>query len=140
MINVGDILAVLRLRDEMSPALAVATSNINQAGKSFQATGTLLKQGGTALTLGVTAPIVAASAASLKFAGDFEAAMTRLVPLAGVSSGELDGVKQHILDLAPAVGIGPNALAVAMTKVSSPVADTKVALSILDIAAKGSAA
>src|SRR6185436_2567381 len=46
----------------------------------------------------------------------------------------------HILDLAPAVGIGPQALADAMTKISSTVADTSVALEILDISAKGSAA
>lgn len=140
MINVGDLLAVLRLRDEMTPALNTAIQNVEKAASSVRSTGASLTQAGTALSIGITAPLVAAAGASLHFSSEFETSMTRLVSLAGVSKGELAGVKQHILDLAPAVGIGPNALAAAMTKIASTVSDTKVGMEILDIAARGSAA
>jgi len=132
-INIGSLIGMISLDDQGSAAIKSFQNNLQKAGSSFS-------QAGTALSVGITAPLVAAAGASLMFSSKFETTMTRLVSLAGVSQQELAGVKQHILDLAPAVGVGPQALAEAMTKISSTVSDTKVALEILDMAAKGSAA
>ncbi len=147
MVTVGDLLAVLRLRNEMSGELDKARKDLGdfgeQAGMStYQLTlfGRGLRQAGTITTSAFTVPILGAGAAAIKFGGDFESVMQRTVSLAGVSKDELDGVKKAILDLAPAVGIGPVELAEAMYTVSSTVDDTKTALEILTISAKGSAA
>lgn len=147
MITVGDLLAILKLQDEMSPAVEgvrTAMGNLDESSKmtSYQITllGRGMREAGTLMTGALTVPIVAAATAIIKFGGDFESTTAKLTSLAAVQKGELDGVKQHILDLAPAVGIGPVALADAMYRISSTVADTKVAMEILDIAAKGSAA
>ncbi len=190
MITIADLLAVLKLQDDMSAGLVQASANLNAvaaqmtqqlnaitqsanqtaaalaggggaggagggggaagaagaAGNAFNQTAyqtTLLGRGMQEAGLfmsGFTAAVVFAGKAVIDFGGDFESTTTKLVSLAGVTKSELEGVKQHILDLAPAVGIGPNALAEAMYTVSSVVQDTATALSILDIAAKGAAA
>jgi len=147
MISVGDLLAVLRLRDEMSPALNQAAQNVTQFGggtstAAYQLTllGRGFREAGVLMSSAFTVPIVAATAATFKFGGEFEAATTRLVSLAGVSKEELGGVRDRILELGPATGIGPNALAEAMYKVSSTTRDTSVGLEILEVAAMGSAA
>jgi TP901 family phage tail tape measure protein len=131
-INVGILEAILKLRDTMSPDLKIAARNLDQIESAVSSAGQSL--------LPFSAAIAGAGAASLAFSANFETVMTRLVSLAGVSQAELGKVRQHILDLAPVVGIGPQALAEAMTVVSSTVSDTNTALQILDTAAKGSAA
>ena len=145
--SVGEIEAVLKLRDEMSAKLREASGALAKFGGDAQTTdaklsafGSSATAAGTALSLGITAPILAAAGASLYFSGQFESTMVKLHTLAGVLSEDMTRVKDHILDLAPAVGIGPQALALAMTKISSTVSDTTTALEILDISARGSAA
>ena len=146
MVNVGDLLAVLRLRDELSPAVTTATASLgrlnNSAGMtSYQMTllGRGLREAGVLATGMFTVPILGAAAAAIKFGGDFEEATTKLVSLAGVSQDELEGVRQKLLDMAPAVGVGPVALAEGMYAVSSTVSNTSVALKILESSAKLSA-
>lgn len=133
MINIGTLTGRIELEDSASSAIVALGNNLTAAGRSFSSAG-------SALSIGITAPLVAAAGASLMFSSNFEASMTRLVSLAGTSADQLENVKQHILALAPATGVGPQALADAMTKVSSTVTDSKVALEILDMAARGSAA
>lgn len=147
MITIGDLLAILRLRDEMSPAMANASETVKTFGNTSNASAyqlTLLGRGlreAGALATGVfTVPIAGAAAAVVHFGGDFEEVMSRTVSLAGVTQQQLAGVKQHILDLAPTVGIGPVELAKAMYAVSSTVEDTNVAMQILDRSARLSAA
>lgn len=133
MIDIGVLAGKITLDDQGSVALKAFAGNLSDIGGSLTAAG-------SSLTLGITAPLVAAAGASLLFSSNFEATTTRLVSLAGVASNELAGVREHILDLAPAVGVGPQALADAMMKISSTTRETGVALEILDISAKGSAA
>lgn len=131
--NIGTLTGYINLEDQLSPALSLAQRNLQSFGSSMTGAG-------LALTAGITAPLTVAAAAAVSFSSTFKASMVRLVSIAGVLPHELADVKQHILDLAPAVGIGPQALAKAMTKVSSTVSDTKTALEILDIAAQGTKA
>lgn len=145
--DLPDITGRIVLTDEYSAPLAnVAKSSasigsaFDDMGKKLSSVGDNLSKIGGQLALGISAPLAAAATAALTMSGTFEASMTRLTSIAGVSSNELEMVKEHILDLAPAAGIGPQALAEAMTKVSSTVSDTNVALSILDIAAQGTKA
>lgn len=95
---------------------------------------------GRALSLNVTAPIVAASVASLKFASDFEGDMTKISTLSGgISKSDLPALKKSILDLGPAVGIGPDALAKAMLVITSTGLDATHGMEVLKESAKGAA-
>lgn len=172
MITVGDLLAVLRLKDDLSGPMAAAAATaassssgiasslggiggaaagagagmegfgLSTAAGARQLTflGRGLSQVGQLMTASFTVPIVGAAVASSKMSAEFETATTRLVSLGNVGSDQLSMVRDKILELAPATGIGPLALADAMMKVSSTTENTNTALSILEIAAKGSAA
>ena len=145
--TVGDLLAILRLRDEMSAGVENARRSVRglaeDAGMTtYQLTlfGRGLRQAGTLVTSAFTAPIIAAGAAAIKFGGEFEAVMSKTSSIGGIAAEELENIKKAVLDLAPAVGVGPIELAEAMRSISSTVTDSKVALEILEVAAKGSAA
>lgn len=139
-VDVGTVKGTITLEDQFSSTLKVVQANLKATAGQLNSMGDSFSKAGRAMAMGITAPLVAASGASLLFSGTFEESMSRLVSLAGVSKSELTKVKDTILELAPTVGIGPQALADAMTVVSSTVSDTRVALDILKIAAKGSAA
>src|SRR5688572_14676333 len=138
--NVATLTGTLELDDKFSTGMDRALLRLDGASKKAERLGQNLSGAGRSLSIGLTVPLVAAAGASLAFSGTFDQSMQRLVSIAGVGKEELAGVKQAILDLAPAVGVGPQALADAMTKVSSTVSDTKTALSILEIAAQGTKA
>lgn len=138
-LNVGTLFGYLELDDQLTPALRLAGTQMDAAGKKLETLGAGVSKLGSAL-LPMSVAITAGSAASLMFSANFEASMTRLVSLAGVGADEIAGVREEILKMAPAVGIGPQALADAMTKISSTVSDTKTAMSILNIAAQGTKA
>ncbi len=82
---------------------------------------------------------MAAGGIALKFASDFEASTTKLVTLSGLSVGQMQQMKQAVLDLAPTVGIGPRALSDALLVVTSTGFQGAEAMEILSIAAKSSA-
>lgn len=138
--NIGTLTGVLEIDDRATGSLNLFLTKLQTTGDKAATLGTNLTNVGNKLTLGLTAPILAAGAASLSFSSKFEAAMTRLVSVAGVADGELQMVRDRILELSPQTGVGPLALAEAMTKVSSTVDNTTTALEILEMAAKGSAA
>lgn len=138
-LSVGTLSGYLELEDRLSPALRLAERNLATTGAKLDDLGGSLRSVGSDL-LPLSAGLLAAGGASSVMAATFDASMTRLVTTAGVADDEIDGVREHILALAPAAGIGPLALADAMMKVSSTVDNTATALSILDIAAQGTKA
>lgn len=72
------------------------------------------KAAGRSLTHHVTLPIVAAGAASIKLAYDFDRTFEMMVGLAGVAGKEVDGLKEKVLDMASQVGKSPLELAKAL--------------------------
>ncbi len=71
---------------------------------------------------------------------EYEETLARTVGLTSLTREEVDKVKDSIEALAPAVGIGPNALADAFYFAVSAVGDTDKALRILDSSSRASAA
>jgi TP901 family phage tail tape measure protein len=118
---------------------AEAQAHMHQALDAARAKATALSDVGRLMTVGITAPIVGASTAALHFAADFETSMTRVHTLSGVSTGDMQMMKQAILDMAPAVGIGPNELAKAMLFVTSTGIKGAAAVDILRRSAEASA-
>lgn len=128
-VAVGQVRKELRQSGEDAKPLEVSLSKIASSATSL----------GTMLTASVTAPIAAAATAALKFDMDFEAAMTRVHTLSGIGKNEIAGMRQAILDLAPAVGIGPGELAKALLAITSTGLKGKEALEVLTVSAKASA-
>lgn len=99
-----------------------------------------LTQVGKNMTKFVTLPILAAGAASVKMAVDFEKSMTQIQALAGQSRGQVSEWSKEIIALAPKVGRGPQELAEALYFVASSGVDVSKAMEIVEISAKAAAA
>ncbi len=146
MINIGTLLAVLKLQNNMQPAIQTANQQIAQVGtnaglSAFQLTllGRGLREVGVLATAAFTVPIVGAAEATLDFSSKFETAMTRVSTLAGASSQEVASLRQQVLDLGPATGIGPAKLAEGLFVLESYGQRGAVAMQTLEVAAKMSA-
>lgn len=139
-LEVSPIKGRVELEDDYSSRLSMIGGELEAFGKKADKIGSSLTDMGKILSVGVTVPLVAATTASTVFSSEFDDSMRRLVSIAGVSQDELEGVKQHILALAPASGIGPQKLAEAMTVVSSTMSNTTAAMEVLDVAAQGTVA
>lgn len=138
-VSVGEVFATLKLRDELSAALTVAGRNLEAFGTKAQAVGARLEAVGGGLALRLTAPIVAASTAALKFSTDFDAAMLKVSTIAAESAESMGKVRKAVLDLAPQVGVGPKALAEGLLVVESTGLKGAIALDVLKRSAQASA-
>ncbi len=106
---------------------------------NFTSLGEKATRLGLVMTAAITAPIVGAGYAAVKFSTDFEQTMTKVVTLSGVSEEQMLKFRDAILDMAPAVGRGPNELAKALLVVTSTGIRGGEALEILKESAKASA-
>jgi len=102
-------------------------------------TSRAMKSMGRNLTLYVTAPILAAGAASVKLGATFESTLTKMNTLVGVSREELIKFRKEIIALGPSVGRGPVELADALFAITSAGQRGTQALDTLEKAAKASA-
>ncbi|QXC59327.1 phage tail tape measure protein [Aquihabitans sp. G128] len=94
---------------------------------------------GSKFTRNVTLPVLAGATAATKLAVDFESSFTQMQTLAGVTGDEVEGLKQHVLDLAKETGRSPDELAKGLYFIRSAGIDGATALDVLDASAKGAA-
>lgn len=90
--------------------------------------------------LGIAGAAGAAGVASVKMAGDFQQATTKLVTSAGESHAQIDMVRKGILDMAGQVGVSADELASAMYTVESGGRHGAEGLQVLRAAAEGAKA
>lgn len=113
------------------------TSNI---GGYMRNLGMQISGVGAALTLGITAPLVLVGRQATMASVEFEAALSRMEGLVGVSKKEVAEFKKEILDLSSVTGKGPIELAKAMEFITGSGMKGAVALETLNISAKAGAA
>lgn len=92
---------------------------------------------GKALSFGLVGAGVAVGAASLKLGTDFQESTTQLVTGAGETEDNLAKIRSGLLQMAPAVGMGPDALAKAMFLVESAGFHGAQGLQVMKAAAEG---
>ena len=95
---------------------------------------------GDKMTAGVTLPMVAAGGAAVKLGIDLDTTFSRMVGLAGVPAGEIDGLKESVLGLAGETGRAPQELADALYDAASAGLTSAQAMDAVEIAARGAAA
>lgn len=93
-----------------SPMVAIG-KDMQEAGQKIQGVGKGLSSFGSTMTRSVTAPIVAAGAAAVKLASDFESAMAKLNSIADTTSVPLEELERQIMSLSDATGIAASELA-----------------------------
>jgi TP901 family phage tail tape measure protein len=123
--------------------LASAFVRIRPEGALFKSeadsiiSGGLMGGGAKLAIAGVTALIVGAGLAATKLAANYQTATTLLVTGAGESEKSIGLVRDGLLAMAPAVGMGPIALAKAMFMVESAGFHGAAGLLVMKAAAEG---
>lgn len=93
---------IYNMRMEMEKAQSNAIlwgDSMKQSGEKMQALGDKIGKVGTALTLGVTTPIVAAGTYAVKSAIDFESAFTGVTKTVDGTTTQLNTLRQGIIDM-----------------------------------------
>ena len=130
-----------RAGQSMGASLAANLSrSATGIGKSLANIGQGLTSAGRGLTMGLTLPLVAAGGATAKLASDFEATMSTIVGLVGVSREQVDQWSKDLIELGPKVGKSPQQLAEALFFVTSAGFRGSEAIDVLTASAKASAA
>lgn len=104
---------VAKLQSELrkNSPLAAIGKDMQEAGDKIQSAGRGLSSFGSTMTRSVTAPIVAAGAAAVKLAADFEKAMAKLNSIADTTAVPLEQLEKQIMDLSNTTGIAASELA-----------------------------
>lgn len=136
------VLRVVLVGDERDLTRAVGKSKAELSGLagSFQKNGQRMVRTGQTLTRNITLPVVAAGAASVKLAVDFDTSMNHVQALTGASAKQTEEWSNQILDLAPNLGAAPNDLAKALYFVASSGAKVNQVMPITVASAKAAAA
>lgn len=130
--SVGSIHYDLKLdTSQFDKATSGLRSNLKNVGDKMTSVG-------RTMTTHVTLPIVAAGAAAIKLATDFESSMSKITGLVGVSREQVKQWSQELLKLGPEVGKSPKELADALFFVTSAGFEGAAAIDILTASAKAS--
>jgi len=105
----------------------------------FEAAQNRMAAAGKVAMAGLALGVAAVGYESVKMASNFDQAMELIHTQAGASQAEVEVLKQKVLDLAPTVGMGPEALATGLYHVESAGFRGQVAMDILAAAAKDAA-
>jgi len=121
----------------LTRGLSRAQKSVTRSLKSIQGSA---DRTGKALSLALTAPLLAAGIAAGKTAATFETNMAKIVGLVGLSAEAVDGLGKSVLELAPEVGKGPIELSEALFTITSAGARGQEALDLLTASAKAATA
>ena len=108
--------------------------------RSVSKLGGQMQSAGRTMSTHLTLPIIAAGGAAVKMSVDYERAFAQMQGLAGVTAGEVDGLKASVLELSGRTATAPQELAEALYFAKSAGLDTAGALKAVESAAKASAA
>jgi TP901 family phage tail tape measure protein len=114
-------------------------TELKSAEKSLEAFGKKTKETGKKLTRSVTMPIVAAGGFAIKSAADFEASMTKIESLVGLSADAVQGFTEDVKKLSGSTARAPKELADAMFFITSAGIRGAEATQTLEASAKAAA-
>ena len=107
---------------------------------SIQSMGRSVRDAGASLTKSLTLPLVAAGAASVKFAADFEAQAKRVQATAGLTEEEIDRLGPAVEEVAKITGEGTQGIFQAFQLAVSGVLDFDESLALIQDTSKAAAA
>lgn len=123
---------LIKAQDNSKAVLDAAAANYEAAGKRISAVGSGMMDAGKAATAGLTVPILAAGAAAIKMAGNFEQSLNILQSVSGATADQMAALRKQAVDLGNDItlpGISSTGAAAAMTELA------KAGLSVNDVMA-----
>ena len=130
---------------QLTATLGIDTKGLNQARqdmKKFEQDltrmGESMTKVGRKMAMFVTLPILAAGTASTKMQMEFEASMTKITSLVGISRDQMQKWSKEVIKMAPALGKSPAELADALFFITSAGIKGADAMKVLTSSAKAS--
>jgi TP901 family phage tail tape measure protein len=111
-----------------------------KAAQKVEAFGKKMKAQGRTMTMSMSLPLLAIGGAAIKMSADFDAALSKIVGLVGVSRESVNAWKDDIKALSVELGRAPIELAEAMYNITSAGARGTEALNVLRASAQAAAA
>jgi len=124
---------------ELQKAQQESKRFVNRIGGLMQRTALQMRSIGLRLGLAVTAPLTALAYKARSEFSNFQASLSTMEGLVGLSAETVEGFKEEILALAPAVGKAPAELSEAMFFITSAGLRGERALEALEVSAKAAA-
>lgn len=129
-VNLGTAVGYLKLNiDGFTSALSDVEGKVNNFSSK-------LSSAGGALTKGLTAPLVAAGTAAVKFSADFETAMAKVSTIADPAQKSIENIKDEIVNLSTETGQAVTDVAEATYQAISAGVDTASAVEFVGNATK----
>ena len=119
---------------------SAADKSAARTGAKFQALGSRMSSVGRKMTLGLTLPIVGVGVAAFKAASDFERSMSKITGLVGIARGQVNQMRQGVLDLSKGTGKSAAELADGLFVITSAGLRGKDAMDALTASGKASTA
>lgn len=113
------------------------TQRAQKLGTQLQSAGRSMESAGRKMSMFITAPLLAAAGASLKFAGDFDKAMRAVNVMLGASTEEVAQYKEEILALSNETSMSATDITNAFYTIVSAGFRGADAIDILTVAIKG---
>ena len=107
-----------------------------KAGKQIQNAGKTIANAGATLTKAVTLPIAGVATAAIKMSNDFENAMAKVGTIADTTNTPMTALKEQVIDLSNAVGVGVTDIAEAQYQAISAGVDTAASVDFVSTAVK----
>ena len=107
-----------------------------KAGKQIQNAGKTIANTGATLTKAVTLPIAGVATAAIKMSNDFENAMAKVGTIADTTNTPMTALKEQVIDLSNAVGVGVTDIAEAQYQAISAGVDTAASVDFVSTAVK----
>ena len=107
-----------------------------KAGKQIQNAGKTIANAGATLTKAVTLPIAGVATAAIKMSNDFENAMAKVGTIADTTNAPMAALKEQVIDLSNAVGVGVTDIAEAQYQAISAGVDTAASVDFVGTAVK----
>lgn len=120
--------------------LKTSEARLHGFGRRVSSVGRGMSRFGTVMTRNVTLPVVAAGAAAVKFAVDFETAFTKIRANSNLTNKEISQLRKVVLDLGGKTGKTPLELAEGLYFLASAGLNARQVQETLTMAAKASAA
>jgi len=140
VIIIGNASSATAAFAKTSAAAGSMSARLATAGKTMTAIGTRMSTVGRSMTRYVSLPIVAAGAAAVHLATDFESSMSKIEGLVGVSSKQVSAWSDQILNMGQTLPQAPKELADALFFVTSAGFRGAEAMDVLTMSAKAAAA
>ena len=112
------------------------SKKLESVGESFSELGEKMTSAGETMSEKVTAPILAAGAASVVFAGDFEESGNKVSTIADTTVMSMEEINKGVLKMSDDLGISATELNNTLYQTLSATGDTSNALSYVEVASK----